>query len=319
MAGPGQTLEHFLRHWLDDVARHKLRGRSWERYDGLVRKHVIPTLGRLRLGQLTPQHLAKLYADLADAGQSSSSIRYLHAVLHGALDQAVRWQLLARNPVDAVTQPRRQRTEMAVLDPDQVRRFLEVAAGHELHALWLLAITTAMRSGELLALRWHDVDWSARRIRVTGTLSRMQGRWWIGEPKTSRGRRSIDLTDPTLAVLRAHRVRQAEQLLAIGHRVIDGDLVFTDAAGEPLQGNHLAERELRPLLVAAGLPRIRFHDLRHTAATLLLAGGVNAKVVSEMLGHSTVTMTLDTYAHVLPTMQAEAVRTLDQLLGRGTG
>lgn len=319
VAGSAQTLEHFLRHWLDDVARHNLRGRSWERYDGLIRKHVLPDLGRLRLTQLTPQHVQKLYADLPARRQSAASIRYLHAVLHGALDQAVRWQLLARNPVDAVTQPRRARTEMAVLDPDQVRTFLEAAAGHEFHALWLLAITTGMRSGELLGLRWEDIDWTACRLAVRRTLSRVPGRWWVDEPKTSRSRRAIQLTEPTLAVLRAHRIRQAEQLLRIGHRVTDGDFVFLDAAGDPLQGNHLTERELRPLLVAAGLPRIRFHDLRHTAATLLLASGTNPKVVSEMLGHSTVTLTLDTYAHVLPTMQAEAVQRLDQLLGRGAG
>jgi len=144
----------------------------------------------------------------------------------------------------------------------------------------------------------------------------MGGRWWFGDPKTATSQRPIDLTEPTLEVLRAHRIRQAEALLATGHRVTDDDLIFTDATGDPLWGRQVTTRELRPLLRRAELPRIRFHDLRHTFATLQLAAGTNPKIVSEMLGHKEVYITLDRYSHALPTLQAEAMGRLDVILGR---
>lgn len=319
VAGPTQNVEQYLVRWLHDVKRHDLRPRSLERYEGLVRLKVIPAIGTQQLAKVTPQHIARLYADLIDAGQSHSSVRYLHAVLRGAFQQAVRWHLIARNPVDAVEQPRKIQVDLRSLTADEAARLLEAIEGDELEALYVLALTTGMRQGELLGLQWSDVDWNASRLRVRHTLSRMGGRWWLGEPKTSKSRRSIDLTEATMAVMRTHRRRQAERLLAIGHRVRDQDLIFTDAAGEPLHGRHVTNRSFYRILEDAALPRIRFHDLRHTAATLMLAGGVNPKIVSEMLGHATVTMTLDTYSHVLPTMQAEAVRKLDIILGRVTG
>ena len=206
---------------------------------------------------------------------------------------------------------------MHALNADQAVQLLNAVRGDELESLYVLAITTGMRQGELLGLRWSDIDWNASRLHLRHTLSRMKGEWWLGQPKTDKSRRAIDLTEPSLAMLRAHRLRHAERLLAIGHRLRDEDFMFTDATGEPLHGRHVTCRSFYPILQAAGLPKVRFHDLRHTAATLMLASGVPVKVVSEMLGHSTTAMTQDTYAHVLPTMQAEAARKLDSLLGRG--
>ncbi len=175
-----------------------------------------------------------------------------------------------------------------------------------------------MRSGELLGLQWQDVDLDAARIQVRRTLYRLNRGWWVGEPKTSAGRRAIALTASAVDALRAHRLRQAEALLAVAVRIGPESLVFADRFGGPLNGFHLTERHFKPLLRRAGLPVIRFHDLRHTAATLLLAQGINPKVVAEMLGHASVKVTLDVYSHVLPTMQEEAARRLDAAL-RGAG
>ena len=174
-----------------------------------------------------------------------------------------------------------------------------------------------MRQGELLALRWRDVDWSGRRAVVHHTLIRLNGRWCLGEPKTPKSRRAIDLTGPTLDLLRTHRARQAERLLAIGHALTDDDLIFCDAAGEPLWGRHVTTLQLKALLRRAELLPIRFHDLRHTFATLRLAAGTNPKIVSEVLGTKEIAITLDRYSHALPTMQATAMARLDAILGRG--
>jgi integrase len=327
-----QSVGHLLERWLADVAAVKLRPRSLERYQGIVRRHLVPAIGNLELRALTPQHIAKVYAELSAArevtidharstrtevrGMSAASLRYVHAVLHGALEQAVAWRLISTNPAVGATLPRLNVPEMRPLTPDEARLFLEATRGHRLETLFVLAIATGMRQGELLALSWRDVDWSGRRVAVRHTLVRMGARWWLGDPKTTKSRRSVDLTGPTLEALRAHRIRQAERLLAIGHRVTDDDLIFTDAVGDPLWGRHVTTRELQPLLRDAGLPRVRFHDLRHTFATLQLAAGTNPKIVSEMLGHKEVNITLDRYSHALPTLQAEAMGRLDVILGR---
>ena len=329
---PRQTVEQLLEHWLTDVAAVKLRPRSLERYEGIVRRYLIPAIGALELRALTPQHIAKLYAGLAAPREvtvtharsrrtavrtiSAATLRYVHAVLHGALEQAMTWRLILSNPAARATLPRMNTPEMRPLTPDEARHFLGAVRGHPLEALFVLAIATGMRQGELLALRWRDLDWATRRVAVRHTLVRMGGRWWFGDPKTATSQRPIDLTEPTLEVLRAHRFRQAEALLATGHRVTDDDLIFTDATGDPLWGRQVTTRELRPLLRRAELPRIRFHDLRHTFATLQLAAGTNPKIVSEMLGHKEVHITLDRYSHALPTLQAEAMGRLDVILGR---
>jgi hypothetical protein len=177
-------------------------------------------------------------------------------------------------------------------------------------------MTTGMRQGQLLGLRWRDIDWATRRAFVRHTLVRLHGRWWLGEPKTARSERSIELTDATLDLLRAHRDRQAEVVATAGRRLTGDDLVFSDAAGEPPWGRHVTTLGFKALLRRAGLPEIRFHDLRHAFATLQLMAGTNPKVVSEVLGHKEIAITLDRYSHALPTMQTEAMAPLDAVLGR---
>lgn len=248
---------------------------------------------------------------------SPSSIAQLHAVLHGALEQAVRWNLIPRNPAAAVKGPKVTKPDITPLTAEQVRTLLTAVQGDPLEALYVLAVTTGMRSGELLGLQWQDVDLEAGRVQVRRTLYWMQG-WQLGTPKTAASIRSIALTESAVAALRSHRRRQAEELLGISIRIGPESQVFTDRWGNPINGFHLTERLFKPLLRRADLPMIRFHDLRHSAATLMLANGVNPKVVAEMLGHSSVTTTLNTYAHVLPTMQEDAARRLDSVL-RGAG
>lgn len=310
--GPSQTVAAFLDAWLTH-AGPSLRPRTLQRYEGLIRLQ-LGELGAISLRKLTPQHIAERYAALRTT-QSPASIAQLHAVLHGALRAAVLWHLLPRNPADAVRPPRPERREMRVLTVAQVRQLREALAGDELEALYTAAIATGMRQGELLGLRWRDVDLEAGRLQVQHTLTRLNREWRLTEPKTARSRRQIAIGGRVIEALRTHRIHQAEQLLRLGARPGPDTLVFTDHWGEPLNGFHLTERHLKPLLERAGLPAIRFHDLRHTAATLLLLEGVNPKVVSEMLGHSSVTITLDRYSHVLPTMQDDAARRMDALLG----
>ena len=203
-------------------------------------------MGTVALRALTPQQIATAYAALAaprpvtttHAGtrqttlraMSAASLRYVHAVLHGALEQAVAWRLIERNPAAGASLARVTTPEMRPLTPSEARRFLGAAHGHALEALFTLALTTGMRQGELLALRWRDVDWSARRLVVHHTLIRLDGRWWLGEPKTPKSRRAIDLTGPTVDLLGTHRARQAERLLAMGYALTDDGLIFCDAA-----------------------------------------------------------------------------------------
>jgi integrase len=315
-----QTVAQYLEQWLTSTAQHRLRPRTYVRYQQLVRTHALPTVGKLPLPKLTPQHLSTLYSDKLAVGLSPRSVQFLHAVLHSALKQALLWGLIVRNPADAVKAPRPSRYPMRALDQAQTRALLDTAAGDPLEALYVLALMTGMRQGELLGLQWADVDFDSGRLTVRHTLQWVEGgRWSLDEPKTGHSRRSIRLPATALHALKVHRAQQVEQRLVLGPAWAEHDLVFCNTVGRPLQKSNLLPRSFRRLLRRAGLPRIRFHDLRHTYATLALMSGVPVKVVSETLGHASITLTLDTYSHVLPDMQEDAAARMDALLGRRTG
>ena len=315
--GPARkTVADFLADWIEGQ-RNRLRPGTWKRYEEYVRLHLQPALGRLKLAELGPQHLARLYAERLDSGLSPATVHHIHAVLHTALRQAVRWNLVARNVADLVDAPRTEQREMSIFDSGQVRAMLDGAADGPLEAVLTLAVTTGMRRGELMALRWSAVELDSGRLSVTGTIRRQpDGQLLISPPKTHRSRRLVEMSTMAITALRRHKAQQAATRLLLGPEWNERGFVFPSASGLPQDGSYLLDGQFRPLLQRLGLPIIRFHDLRHTAATLLLGQGVHPKIVSEMLGHSTIAITLDLYSHVTPTMQREAARAMNDLLSR---
>lgn len=308
------TVGQYLSKWLEQAARKTVRPSTFTSYSRMIRLHTAP-IASVPLVKLTPLHLQQLYHDLEASGLSARSIQYLHAILHRALKQAVKWQYVPRNVADAVDPPRPARREMQALSQEQVRRFLAVAQQDRLYPLFALAIATGMRQGELLGLRWSDVDLRRGRLHIVQTLQWINGQPVIQEPKTNRSRRIVTIPASVVSILTKWRKDQAAERLAQG---IGGqpDLVFTRPDGQPIRADWLT-KHFQALLATAGLPKIRFHDLRHTHATMLLSEGVHPKVVSDRLGHSTVTLTLDTYSHVLPDIQREVAERLERIIRPG--
>jgi integrase len=310
------SVGEYLAKWLEASA-HDLAPRTLTRYRQHITLSLTPALGRKRLARLDPQSVQALYARKLTEGASPASVRQLHAVLRKALGEAERLGLIPRNVATLVKVPRSARYEMHTLSPDEAKRFLSEVDEDRLAALYTLALHTGMRLGEMLALRWVDVDLAkSPALHVRATLRYVNADlYYFDPPKTERSRRRISLNSAVTEVLKRHRVAQLEERLAAGVAWRDEDLVFCTPIGAPICGNHLSGRDFPALLKEAGLPRIRFHDLRHTCATLLLWRGVHPKVVSELLGHTTITMTLDRYSHVLPDMQQAAMDAMDGLLG----
>ena len=300
------TLAQFLKRWLEDAARPTIRPATYISYERLIRLHINPHLGGVALAKLTPAHVQNLYSSLEQKGASARLRQQVHAVLHVAFKQALKWGNLHRNICDSVNKPRVTKRPMQVLTAAEADRLLKCAKDDRLYALYVQAITTGMRQGELLGLHWSDVDLESGHVSVQYTLSEVNGSLNRTEPKTAKSRRLIDLPSMAVTALKEHRKR----MLAEGH---PGPWVFSGTSGQPLWKSNLIYHSFKPLLAKANLPNIRFHDLRHTAATLLLAEGINPKIVQERLGHSQISLTLDTYSHVLPTMQREAASRLDKL------
>lgn len=310
-----QSVGEYLTTWLEGAA-HDLAPRTHARYRSHINRYLIPALGRLKLARLTAQQVQALYATRLNAGAAAGTVRQMHAVLRRALGDAMRLGILPRNVATLVKVPKRNKEEMYTLSPEEVKTFLTAVEGERLEGLYVLAVTSGMRLGELLALRWRDVDLDAGALHIRATLRyRNSATYYFDSPKTPKSRRKIALSLTALEALRRHRARQAEERLAAGPVWRNDDLVFCTAVGGALNGNHLSGRGFQEILKLTGLPRIRFHDLRHTCATLLLRRGVHPKVVSELLGHSTIQMTLDRYSHVLPDMQQAATEAMDAMLG----
>jgi len=308
------TVADFFDRWLAATAP-TLRPSSVKRYRDLARLHIVGNIGGVNLARLTPGDVQGLYARLLET-LWPTSVRQLHSVLHHALDDAVKWGVLARNVCDAVEPPKRNRTEMTTWSTAEVSRVLAVAAGDDLEALWRLAVTTGMRRGELLGLKWADIDFDSGSLSVRRSLSRgLTSRLIEGEPKTKAGRRRIALSPATVESVRRHRSRQVEYRLRVGPAYSDNGYVFTNETGGYIHPNRLS-KHYRHLIDLAGVPVIRFHDLRHTCATMLLAEGVHPKIVQERLGHSDIAMTLNLYSHVTPHMQQAAADAIETALSR---
>jgi integrase len=296
------TVEKYLDRWLEAI-RDNVRPGTFKPYEAIVRLHVKPTLGRTKLDKLNAMQLEKLYRQKLDAGLSARRVRYIHVTIRKALKDAVRLQLLSRNVADAAIPPRPVKSEIEPLTQDQMRSLLDAARGDKLEALYVLAITTGMRQGELLGLQWKDIDFESGTLRV----SRSVYDGVISPPKTNAGQRTIRLSKLAKAALRKHRVESAKQRIS--------EWVFPNARGTTIGHQNLHNRSWKPLLKRAGLPHsVRFHDLRHSCISLLLARGVPIKVVSEMAGHADVSITLSVYGHVLPDMQSTAADGIDEAL-----
>ena len=313
------TLGEYLDPWLSDSVRDTVRQNTLDDYAYIVRKHIKPTLGRVKLKNLTPAHVRGLYREKLDSGLSNRTVNYIHVTLHKALKQAVNDALIPRNVTDAVKAPRPVKKEVQAMDRDQVRAFLEVSKGDRLEALYIVAVTTGLRQGELLGLHWTDIDLeggvlAVRRALVAGSAGSKAGARFDA-PKNNKSRRTVKLTASAVEALKHHKAAQNEERLKLGSLWEHHGLVFPNRVGKPMDHNNLYRRDFKKMLKKAELPgTFRFHDLRHTCATLLLLKNVNPKVVQELLGHATISQTLDTYSHVLPTMQDAATNAMESAL-----
>jgi integrase len=313
VAPSNRTTGLFLREdWLPGL-RAQVRPSTWAEHKSKVEVHLAPALGGVPLQRLTPGHLNALYADLLERGLSARTVLHVHATIRRALADATRWGLVSRNVALLASPPRPGRPELQVWTATDLRSFLAFVEHDRLYALWLLAASTGMRRGELLGLQWPDVDLSRARVAVRRSLVTVGHQVVVSEPKTAKGRRSVALDPTTVAALKAWRKVQTAERLAWGPAWTDSALVFTREDGRPLHPREVTRAFTRHLL-AAELPMIRLHDLRHTHATLALAAGVHPKVVQERLGHANIAITLDTYSHAVPALEEEAARTVAALV-----
>ena len=298
----------YMDRWLRDAAKPRVRETTLANYERVIKNYIKPHLGGVPLAKLTAFQIHGMYSCLERDGKSAETIRLVHAVLHRALKQAVRWRLIPFNMGADVDRPKAAKADISPLSAEQVNTLLKAARGDRQEALYVLAVTAGMRLGELFGLQWSDLDLTAGAVMVQHSLQELNGKLALAEPKTARGRRRIELPQMAVDALNRHRKRMLKEGLA------SVAWVFPNASGGPWRRSHFHFGEFKPLLKRAKLPDIRFHDLRHTSATLLLSQGVHPKVVQERLGHSQISVTLDTYSHVLPTMQVEAAGKFDQLL-----
>jgi integrase len=312
-----ESLDKYLEKWLESVVRSRVREATFDDYKYVLDRYVTPTLGAIKLCDIRSIDIQKVYGDmLGEKELSARTVRMTHAVLSSAMKQAVRWHMLPRNPCEFVELPRMARKEMQALSPEEASRFLEAARADKLGIVLSFALATGMRPEEYLALKWSDLDLHAGNATVRRTLIwRKGGGWYFGEPKTSRSRRTIPIPRSLVGELADHRRKQAESRLKKGADYQNNDLVFASGEGTPIILRNLVRRHFQPLLARAKLsPTLRLYDLRHSCATLLLSAGENPKVVSERLGHASIVLTLDTYSHVLPSMQQAATEKLERIL-----
>ncbi|MEW8958893.1 MAG: site-specific integrase [Moorella sp. (in: firmicutes)] len=316
------TFGEWLQVWLEEYKKPAVRPSTWVSYEQTIRNHIQPSLGHILLQQLKPHQLQRLYNQKLAEGLSNRTVRLIHVVAHAALKQAVKNGLIARNVAEATSPPGVKKREIRVLTLEEQHRFLEAAKGERLYTAFLLALASGVRLGELLGLRWQDVNWERGGISVNQALQRVRGK--PGEksrldflpPKTSAGRRFIPLPEEAIKALKRWKVFQTEERLKAGPLYEDNGLVFTTEIGKPIDPRNLL-RTFYCIVKRAGMEHFNFHALRHTFATRLLELGEHPKVVQELLGDSQITVVLDTYSHVLPTIKEQAAAKLNNILLRG--
>ncbi len=311
---PSMTLNEYFDKWLESSSKLKNSPRTSYGQKAIYDRYFRDTIGMKKLEKLQPLEIQRVYAGLIDQGLSPQTVKHAHAVIRCSLNQAVKWKLLARNPALLAETPPVHRQERRVLTAEETKRFIEECDKTPNGLIFEFAVLTGMRPEEFLAVQWGDLDFERKTIQVNRALIRHKGSWSFNKPKTHRSRRSITLPAPLVHKLVLHKQKQTFQRLKCLNLWEDNDLIFCGEFGTPLQISNLTYRYFRPILERAGLPQIRLYDLRHTHATLLLSANENPKVVSERLGHSTIVLTMDTYSHVLPTMQQAATDKLEAMI-----
>ncbi len=309
----GLSTGEFLDQWLTDVVRPHVRQWTYRGYEVHVRLHLKPALGRVPLAKLTPQQIQQLINAKTRSGLKPKSVRYILGTLRSALNQAVRWDLISRNPATLVDGPRVEQFEIQPLSPDEARQFLSSIKGDRLEALYSVALTMGLRQGEALGLRWQDIDVEMGYMRISKQLQRVDRKLQLVEPKTKRSRRTLAMPAVINRALMEHRVRQDHERAKAGERWVNTELVFTTPIGTGLEGTAVT-KDFHRKLSRARLPQRRFHDLRHSCATLLLVQGVSPRVVMDVLGHSQIALTMNTYSHVIPDLRRDAAQRMDDLL-----
>ena len=315
----GNLTEFLFDSWLPSI-RSTVRPSTYQSYEQIARTHLSPHIGSSALKAISPVMLNQLYASLLKNGRldgrgglAPKSVRNVHIVIHKALRDAVRWDLLARNPADLADPPLVPRRELKTWTPEQLAAFLEHVRGDRLAPAVRLTAMTGMRRGEVLGLRWSDIDLAEGRLSIQQARLSIAYEVVVSEPKTAKGRRSVALDSETVAQLRNHRKRQLEERLAAGELWHDGDAVFTDELGWPIHPDRFTKLFVT-LVESSGMERLTPHGLRHTHATIALQANRNPKVVSERLGHANVSITLDTYSHVTPGLEQDIADAVAQLV-----
>jgi integrase len=308
------TVSQWLDNWLDDYMKPSLRPTTWANYETQIRVHIKPAIGNLKLSQLQTGHLQRLYNSKIDANMSPKTVKNIHTVIHAALHQAILENLIINNPADAVKLPKSRQKEMATLDNNGLKKFFTIAAESKYYGAYLLALSTGLRRGELLALRWSDVDLNKRTITVRQSLSRVKGGLIFQEPKTPLSQRTISIPKEVVWELRKIMGRQSN-VKQLDKKIYDDkyDLVFCTEIGKPLDPSTFTRAFQRDLL-AAGLPKLRFHDIRHTFATISLQEGVSVRAVQEALGHYSPAFTMTVYSHVTEQMKKEHNKKIGALI-----
>jgi integrase len=307
------AMRAYLDIWLSSV-KGNVRTNTYDNYRYLVKKHIEPHIGNKKIQSLQSIHIEELYNLKLIEKLSGRTVRLIHTALHSSLKQAVEWGYVRENVTDRVRLPKSTKKEICPLTRDEAATFLEVSSGTRFETLYVLAIHTGLRKGELLGLRWKDVDFTNKELRVRQQLVSNSEGLSFGIPKSGKAR-SVRLSNTAVVSLLKHKEIQDNEKRLAKEDWPNQELVFRSMKGTPMNGNNLSKRSFKPLLEAAGLPNIRFHDLRHTFATLLLEKSMHPKIVQEMLGHASIAITLDTYSHVLPSLQSGAAVAMDELFG----
>lgn len=290
------TFNQFADRFLEDVARYTMKEKTLESYESYLRLHIRPELGNLKLSSITPQHVQRIYSKKLNSGLSKKTVHHIHTYLHRVLNQAVKWELIYRNPCDSVTPPRVDKRPPSVWTVNEAKAFLGAVTGHRWEGIYLIALTTGARRGEILGMEWQNINWNKGTITIVKTVNEIRGRATVGDPKTKLSRRTIVLPSVVVDLLRSNRKSSG--------------WIFPSEKGTPITPRNLL-RHFYSVLNTLDIPHIRFHDLRHTAATILLQKDVHPKLVQELLGHSSITLTLDTYSHIIPGVDDQTAREMD--------